>query len=60
VTGAAAGRKPRVHFPGALYHVIARGNQRQAIFPYDADRRRWLGKSDSMYDELTLAELERW
>jgi len=36
------GRKPRVHFPGALYHVIARGNQRQAIFRSDADRRRYL------------------
>jgi putative transposase len=36
------GRKPRVHFPGALYHVIARGNQRQAIFRSDSDRRRYL------------------
>ncbi len=25
-------RKPRIHFPGALYHVIARGNQKQKIF----------------------------
>jgi hypothetical protein len=25
-------RKPRVHFPGALDHVIVRGNQRQKIF----------------------------
>jgi hypothetical protein len=23
------GRKPRIHFPGAFYHVINRGNQRQ-------------------------------
>jgi putative transposase len=36
------GRKPRVHFPGALYHAIARGNQRQAIFRSDADRRHYL------------------
>lgn len=36
------GRKPRVHFPGALYHVIVRGNQRQATFRSDADRRRYL------------------
>ena len=35
-------RKPRVHVPGALYHVISRGNQRQAIFRADADRRRYL------------------
>ncbi len=26
------GRKPRVHFPGAVYHVITRGNQKQIIF----------------------------
>lgn len=25
-------RAPRVHFPGALYHVLVRGNQRQATF----------------------------
>ena len=31
-------RKPRIHFPGALYHVISRGNQRQEIFYDDKDR----------------------
>ena len=25
-------RKPRIHYPGALYHVILRGNDRQDIF----------------------------
>ena len=35
-------RKPRVHYPGALYHVISRGNQRQRIFRADVDRRRYL------------------
>jgi len=25
-------RKPRIHFAGALYHVILRGNDRQDIF----------------------------
>ncbi len=34
-------RRPRLHLPGGLYHVILRGNDRQAIF-FDADdRRRW-------------------
>jgi hypothetical protein len=28
-------RKPRVHFTGALYHVMSRGNQGQAIFKDD-------------------------
>jgi REP element-mobilizing transposase RayT len=35
-------RKPRVHFPTALYHVIARGNQRQAIFLDEKDLRTYL------------------
>jgi len=35
-------RKPRIHFPGALYHVISRGNQRQDIFLEDRDLKTFL------------------
>lgn len=35
-------RKPRVHFAGAFYHVISRGNQGQTIFHDHADRERYL------------------
>ena len=35
-------RKPRSHFPGALHHVISRGNQRQDIFLDDKDRTAYL------------------
>jgi putative transposase len=35
-------RKPRIHYPGALYHVISRGNQRQDIFLDDKDRTAYL------------------
>lgn len=35
-------RRPRVHFPGALYHVIARGNQGQATFRESEDYRLYL------------------
>lgn len=35
-------RKPRIHFAGALYHVISRGNQRQKIFRSSTDRFRYL------------------
>ena len=35
-------RKPRVEYAGAFYHVICRGNQRQAIFRSDADREYYL------------------
>jgi len=34
-------RRPRVHFPGALYHVISRGNQGQSIYKDDEDHRRF-------------------
>ena len=34
-------RRPRVHFPGALFHVISRGNQRQSIYKDEEDCRRF-------------------
>lgn len=37
-------RKPRLEFPGALYHVISRGNQRQAIFRDTADHEAYLSR----------------
>ena len=33
--------KSRIHFAGALYHVILRGNDRQNIFFQPSDRRLW-------------------
>lgn len=35
-------RPPRIQFPNAFYHVIVRGNQRQAIFLDDSDRIAYL------------------
>src|SRR5262245_17116000 len=37
-------RRPRVLVPGLLYHVIARGNQRQQTFLTDLDYRAYLGR----------------
>jgi len=34
-------RKGRIHIPGAVYHVILRGNDRQDIFADDKDRFRF-------------------
>lgn len=34
-------RQPRLNVPGGLYHVILRGNARQAIFFDAEDRQRW-------------------
>jgi hypothetical protein len=35
-------RKLRVEYPGAIYHVINRGDRREPIFRDDADRQRFL------------------
>jgi REP element-mobilizing transposase RayT len=35
-------RRPRVEVVGGLYHVIARGNERKAVFHDDRDRERYL------------------
>jgi len=51
-------RKPRVHFPGALYHVIARGNQVQTTFREAEDYRlylRFLGEYREQFDFLLHA-----
>lgn len=34
-------RKPRIHYPGAFYHVMLRGNDGQVIFFDDSDRCRF-------------------
>jgi len=35
-------RKLRIQYPGAMYHVMNRGDQRQDIFKDDVDRQRFL------------------
>jgi hypothetical protein len=35
-------RKLRVEYPGAIYHLMNRGDRREAIFKDDADRERLL------------------
>ncbi|MDO9575456.1 MAG: transposase [bacterium] len=37
-------RKSRIEYPGAFYHVMARGNHRESIFRDDHDRERFLKK----------------
>ena len=37
-------RKPRIEFPGAFYHVISRGNQRQTIFHDNTDYLAYLNR----------------
>jgi len=35
-------RKPRIHFAGALYHFMVRGNRGQIVFPEEDDFRLYL------------------
>ena len=45
-------RPLRIEFPGALYHVISRGNERRAIVRDDADRHKrldWLRRTVEIY-----------
>lgn len=40
-------RALRIEYPGAFYHVTARGNDRKPVFRSDADRERFLGYLES-------------
>ena len=35
-------RKLRIQYPGAIYHVMSRGDRQEPIFKDDQDRRRFL------------------
>jgi putative transposase len=39
-------RPLRLEFPGALYHVTARGNERKPIVRDDLDRELWLQSAE--------------
>ncbi|HEU4653049.1 MAG TPA: transposase [Steroidobacteraceae bacterium] len=45
-------RKPRLHVPGAFYHLTLRGNHRQDIFFSPSDR--------DLFDQLTQEVLDRF
>ncbi len=44
------GRKPRVEFAGATYHVMCRGNRQEAIFRDDGDCERFLGTLEEVVE----------
>ena len=47
-------RRARVEYPGALYHVITRGNQRQRIFRDDRDRGKYLEILSSLKSQFSF------
>ena len=40
-------RSLRIEFPGAFYHVMSRGNEKQAIYRNRRDREKFLGYLES-------------
>jgi REP element-mobilizing transposase RayT len=50
-------RPLRIEYPGAVYHVICRGNNRQAIFKDDLDRKRYLEKLVHYCDQKEVSLL---
>jgi hypothetical protein len=47
-------RPVRVEFPGAVYHVTARGNERRRIVRDDADWRKFLSTLEQAVREHAL------
>lgn len=52
-------RAPRLDYPGALHHVIARGIERRAVFLSDCDRKDFLERLGALVLE-TKAGLYAW
>jgi REP element-mobilizing transposase RayT len=48
------GRPLRIEYPGALYHVTSRGNEKRRIFLQDSDRLRFLRMLDEYHDRFGI------
>lgn len=48
------GRPLRIEYPGALYHITSRGNERKNIFVDDADRFRFLEILKDYHDRYSI------
>jgi hypothetical protein len=57
--GGIVARPLRIEYPGATYHVMARGNQGRAIFADDRDRQRWVETLGEACDK-TGWRLDTW
>ena len=47
-------RKPRIYYPGALYHVIVRGNHRQKTFLASEDYKKYLQLLSERFNRANL------
>jgi hypothetical protein len=51
-------RRPRVHYPGGLYHVIARGNRGHKVFRRAQDYRVYLKFLDEYKERSSGGSLQ--
>ena len=49
-------RKLRVQYPGAMYHLMNRGDSREAIFRDDLDRQRFLATLAEAWGKTTFGK----
>ena len=47
-------RPLRIEYPGAIYHVLSRGDRREAIFRHDADRKLFLEPASKKGSEPSI------
>lgn len=48
------GRPLRIEYPGALYHITSRGNEKRDIFLKDKDRRKFLSILEDYHDRYRI------
>ncbi len=51
-------RPLRLEYPGGLYHVIARGNERKAVFRDDSDRNDYPNRLEHYAEKFENGDLE--
>lgn len=49
-------RKPRIHFEGALQHVIVRGNNKSYIFKEEQDKLEYLERVKNIKKNIEVAQ----
>lgn len=47
-------RQWRIEYPGAFYHILSRGNERQEIFSSDDDREMFLELHGNFSDRFQI------
>jgi len=47
-------RPVRIQYPGALFHITSRGNQRKKIYLDDSDRKKFLEILEDYHDRLGI------